>query len=202
MPKTRRTRTYRPATREEHCKINFTGYRLTELFDQSEIEDFIAAANRRIIGEFHYALERNPRYKYGSDRRTTRRTDNYIVGVSSKLGDLAQYVNQNTRSRFIRPSLLPAELTELKRKQVEMILQQAQYDVLLLAAQAMVDQRNIWFEEGVGIWQTTQSCVDTYLEYKRAAKAQVKVDDRCFHGRVRSQSSNRGVPAGVSVSFS
>lgn len=199
MPKTRRIRAYRQATREEQSKIFFTGHKLTELFDEKEIEDFAAAAKRRIIGEFHYATEKNPRYKMGSDRRPKRRTDNYIWGISNRPSELARYVNQHMHRPFIRPSQLPVELTELNPKLAEMIVQRAQFDVLLMVVQ-LLRNREIWYDEGVGIWQACQSSVDEFLEYKCAIKA-LKVDDRSFHGRVRSQSNNRGVPAGVSVSF-
>jgi hypothetical protein len=200
VPKPRRTRTYRTPTREEETRIFFIGYELTELFDEEEIEDFAAAARRRIIGEFFYATERNPRFKPGSDRRQRRRTDNYIWGLTSKTSDLARYVREHMHRPFIHPHQLPDDLTELSPKMVEAIIARAHQDVLAMVIQLM-RKREIWYDEGVGIWQACQSSVDEFLEYKRAVKALVKVDHREFHGRVRSHSKLRGVPPGVSVSY-
>lgn len=214
MPKTRRSRTYRTPTREEQTKILFIGYELAELFDEQEIEDFAAAARRRIIGEFHYATERNPRYQPGSDKRPLRRTDNYIWGLRDKPSELARYVREHMHRPFISPSQLPSELTELSPKMIEMVIARAQHDVLLLVIQVM-HNREIWYDEGIGIWQACQSSIDEFLAYKSAAKAvrvnpdkttarsshRTKADMRTYHGRVRSQSKRRGVPEGVSVSL-
>jgi hypothetical protein len=200
VSKTRRTRTYRTPTREEHSKIYRLGFDLADLFDEDEIEDLTAAAKRRLVGEFHYATEKNPRYKLGSDRRTQRRTDNYILGLRNKPSDLARYVRQNMHRPFIRPSQLPSDLAELPPKMIDMIIQGAQQDILELVIQVMRN-REIWYDEAVGIWQACQSVVDEFLEYKRASRALSKVDHREYHGRNRQQSVRRSIPAGVSVGF-
>jgi hypothetical protein len=198
VSRSRKTRPFRHASREEERKIRFIGYELTELFDDKDIEDFAATARRRIIGEFYYATEKNPRYKLGSDRRPKRRTDNYIWGLRGKPNDLARYVNQHMHRPFIRPSQLPHELSDLNPKLLDTIIHNAQFDVLVMVVQVMRN-RDIWYDEGVGIWQACQSSVDEFLENKRAVRALTKIDDRSFHGRVRAQSSSRGIPAGVSV---
>jgi hypothetical protein len=194
-----KTHKYRHPSRKEQSKIFFTGYELDELFTEEEIADFMAAARRRILGEFHYATEKNPRHRPGDDRRPYRRTDNYICGVSEKLGDLAKYVLKNTRQPFIKRQNLPSEFRDLSPKHVDMIVYRAQYDVLTLVLPIM-RHREIWYDEAVGIWQACQSSMDEYTEYRRVAKA-LKNDDRSYHGRVRAQSKARGVPEGVSVSF-
>lgn len=198
MPRTRSTRGRRSPTKEEASRILFTGYELQELFFPEEIEDFMDAARRRIIRRFFIATEPNPRYKWGSDRRPTRRTDNYIVGVSAKLSDLARYVQSEMRP-FIEPSQLPNHLHDLSPKLLEKIIARAQYDVLILVVQLM-RHHEMWYDEATGVWQVCQSTMDEFLVYRQAARRN-KVDDRSFHGRVRSQSKARGIPEGVSVSF-
>ena len=196
MSKTRSTRGRRSPTEEETSKILFTGYELQELFYPEEIEDFMDAARRRVIRKFHSATEPNPRYKWGSDRRPTRRTDNYIIGVSGKLSDLAQYVQSEMR-HFIAPSQLPGNLHDLSPKLLEKVIGRAQHDVLLLVIQLM-RHHEIWYDEATGAWHVCQSSMDEFLVYRKAARTN-KVDDRSYHGRVRSQSKARGIPEGVSV---
>lgn len=202
MPKPHKGRVYRTPTRKEHNKIRHIGYQLDELFfDEDEFRDIMDAARRRVIGEFFYATEKNPRYKWGSDRRPTQRTDNYIWGVSNKLSDLAYYVRDHMHRQFISVNQLPPDLVDLEPSLVDSVIQKAQHDVLM---QVLVVMRHheIWYDEGVGIWQVCQSTMDDFLAYRKVAKTTtVKNDMRPFHGRVRSQSRNRGIPAGVSVSF-
>ena len=201
MPKLYRGRTYRTPSRKEQNKILFVGYELDELFfDEEQFMNILDAARRRVIGEFYFATEKNPRYKPGSDRRPERRTDNYIWGVSNKLKDLARYVRINMHQPFIAADQLPPQLVELSPRMVDAIIQKAQHDVLMLVLEAM-RHHEIWYDEAVGIWQVCQSSVDYFVLYRKMAKTMVKVDAREFHGRVRSQSRNRGIPAGVSVSF-
>lgn len=198
VPKNRRIMTYRLPTREENER-RFTGFELDDLFDEEEIIDIMAAAKRRIVREFVCAVEKNPRFRPGSGRRPYQRTDNYIWGLPNKPSELARYVQRNMKRQFISPDQLPAELRELHPSFLDKILVQTQYNVLL----AMVNwmrQREIWYDEGVGIWQVCQTAVDEFKYYRRAARsAMVKFDDRSYHGRVRSQSKARGIPEGVSV---
>jgi hypothetical protein len=203
VPKSRSTRAYRQPSREEESKILFLGFQLGELFEEKEIEDFMAAAKRRIVGEFHYAMETNPRFRPGSDRRPKRRTDNYIVGLGCKPSELARYVNQTMHRPFVKANQLPSEFQDLRPKLVETLLLNAQYEALLMTIQVMHGQtREIWYDEAVGIWQIIQSSVDEWVEYQRVARsARVKADMRPFHGRVRSQSRRSGTPAGTSVSL-
>jgi hypothetical protein len=201
VPKSRSTRAFRQPTREENSKILFIGYELGELFDGKEIEDFMAAAQRRVFGEFHYAMETNPRFKPGSGRRPKRRTNNYIIGLGHKPSELAAYVLQHRRQPFIKPSQLPSEFRDLRPKLVETLTRRAEYDVLLLVIQQMQASREIWYDEGVGIWQILQSSVDEFLGYKRIARTMVKNDKRNHHGRVRSQAKRAGTPPGTSVSL-
>lgn len=197
----RRNRTYRTPTREEQSKIFFIGYELDELFfDEEQFMNILDAARRRVIGEFYYATEKNPRYKPGSDRRPYQRTDNYIWGVPSKLKDLAKYVRTRMHQPFITADQLPQELLDLNPKLVDAIIERAQHDVLMLVLEVM-RHHEIWYDEAVGIWQICQSSVDYFRLYRKVAKTTVKVDSREFHGRVRSQSRNRCIPAGTSVSI-
>lgn len=202
MPGKRKTRTYREPTQREVTKILFGKITLNELFDEQEIEDLMAAARRRIIGEFYYATEKNPRYRPGSGGRPLRRTDNYIWGVGCKPGELAKYVVIHMRRPFIKPSQLPSEMGELHPGLVEKLIRRVQQEIVLEVI-LTIRNREVWYDEGVGIWQACQSSIDDFLEYKQAARrlGDVKVDDRSYHGRVRAQSKARGVPEGVSVSF-
>lgn len=207
MPKLRRGREdrYRTPTRKEQNQLFFGEIELDELFpDEDVLKKVLKAARLRAIGEFFYATEKNPRYRPGSDRRPFQRTDNYIWGVSNKLSDLARYVRTNMHRQFIWADMLPAEVNELKPHFVAVIIQRAQHEALM---QVLVEMRHheIWYDEGVGIWQVCQSSMDDFHADRKEAKSQpalaVKADMRPFHGRVRSQSRNRGIPAGVSVSF-
>jgi hypothetical protein len=203
VPKLHRGRKYRTPTTKEQNQIFFIGHELEELFPDEEImKDILKAARLRAIGEFFYATEKNPRYKPGSDRRAEQRTDNYIWSASSKLKDLAKYVRTNMHRPFITVDQLPPELAELRTHLVDVIIQRAQHDALM---QVLVEMRHheIWYDEGVGIWQVCQTSMDDFHADRKEAKAKVpiKADMRPFHGRVRSQSKNRGIPAGVSVSF-
>lgn len=198
MSARRKPQKYRQPTSEEAAKINFIGYKLDEIFYQDEIEDFAAIARQRVIGEFFYAKERNPRYKAGSDRSQWQRTQNYILGVSGRVSELATYVQSNMRRPFITRKQLPSELSDLSPKLLDKLIQQLQRDVLVISLQVM-RHHEVWYDEGRGIWEIRQSSVDEYLDQKRTVKAIFKVDDRNYHGRVRSQSKNRGVPPGVSV---
>lgn len=212
MPKSHRSRSYRSASRKEQSLIFFLGYQLDELFTEEMLEDLCDVARHRIIGEFHHATERNPRYKTGSDRRPYQRTDNYIWGLSNKPSELARYVNEHMHHPFVSPSQLPPGLTELRPRLVEMIVQRAQYDILVMVVQLMRN-REIWYDEGVGIWQACQSSLDDYHSLRKLLRSigldpnkhtarsshRVKADMRPFHGRVRSQSKRREIPAGTSV---
>jgi len=198
VPKMRSSRSRRSPTNEEASKILYSGYELKELFFPEEIEDFMDAAKRRIIRKFFNATEPDPRYKWGSDRRPTRRTDNYIIGVSAKLSALAHHVQSDMRP-FIEPSQLPGRLHDLSPKLLEKVIARAQHDVLLLVVQLM-RHHEIWYDEATGTWQVCQSTMDEFLVYRNTARRN-KVDDRSFHGRVRSQSKARGIPEGVSISF-
>lgn len=201
MRKLHKARVYRTPTRKEQNQLFFGEIKLDELFfDEEQFMNILDAARRRIIGEFYFATEKNPRYKPGSDRRPYQRTDNYIWGVSNKLSDLARYVRTNMHQPFVSADQLPPELSELNPKLLDVIIQRVQHEILLLVLEAM-RHHEIWYDEGVGIWQVCQSSVDYFRLYRKMAKTMVKVDSREFHGRVRSQSRNRGIPAGVSVSF-
>jgi len=197
--KSQRDSIYRQPSREVYNKILFTGFKLNELFDPEEIADFAAAARRRIIGEFFYAKEKNPRYKPGSDRSPQQRTDNYIWGLKNKLSDLASFVNQRKHRRFIQPFQLAEEFNDYNPNLVDKVIHRAEFDILVMVAETMRSRGEIWYDEGVGIWQIAQSSVDEWTEYKRRAKSLFKVDDRNFHGRVRAQSKSRGIPAGTSI---
>lgn len=201
MRNLRKGHVYRTPTRKEYNQLVFGEIKLDELFfDEEQFLNILDAARRRIIGEFYFATERNPRYQLGSNRRPYQRTDNYIWGVSNKLSDLARYVRTNMHQPFVSIDQLPQELSELKPHLVDVIIQRVQHQILELVLGVMRNHE-IWYDEGVGIWQICQSSVDYFRLYRKMAKTMVKVDSREFHGRVRSQSRNRGIPAGVSVSF-
>lgn len=201
MRKLRKGHVYRTPTRKEQNQLFFGEIKLDELFfDEEQFMNILDAARRRIIGEFYFATEKNPRYKPGSDRRPYQRTDNYIWGVSNKLSDLARYVRTNMHQPFVTVDQLPPELSELSPKLLDVLIQRVQHEILELVLGVM-RHHEIWYDEGVGIWQVCQSSVDYFKLYRKMAKTMVKVDSREFHGRVRSQSRNRNIPAGVSVSF-
>lgn len=215
MGKQHRPGKFRQPSSRETARIWHIGIPLSDLFDEHDLGKFMDAAKRRIVAEFIYAMEVNPRFKPGSDRRPMRRTDNYIIGLGGKQSALADYVLKTMHRPFIRPRQLPSRFSDLHPIHVERIVFQAQYDVLLLVVQTMYNYE-IWYDEGIGIWQVNQKSVDELNRYRRAAKEalaasenqstkeprshhRVKADMRPFHGRVRSQSKNRGIPGGTSI---
>ena len=185
-----RPKKYRKTTPREEAKIYNRGYTLDELFYSEELLDLIAVARFRITGEFFYATD------YARGRM--RGTDNYIVGVGHRLKDLAQYVNRSTRG-FIKKEDHPDYLQDLKPDLIERITVRAQFDVVLMALQAMRD-REIWYNEGLGIWEVAQSSVDEYLRCEDSVK-RVKFDRRKLHGRPRNQCKQRGlIPTSIGTS--
>ena len=198
MSNWRRSQKYRQPDRKERNKIFFTGYQLGELFSEEEIADLVSTARQRVIGEFFYATERNPRYRPGSGMKARRGTDNYICELSIRPSELARYVLRKMHRTFVTRHQLPGEMSDLPPKLIEMVIQQTQYNLILLAVNTMRQRGEVWYDEALGIWQVRQSSVDEFLEFRRVARS-VKVDDRSWHGR---PSRDRGaIPEGVSVSF-
>ncbi len=118
--------------------------------------------------------------------------------MSNKPSDLVRYVALEMRA-FIATHQLPDRLHGLSPRLLDKVIARAQHDVLILVVQLM-RHHEIWYDEATGVWQICQSTMDEFLVYRKAAR-RTKVDDRSFHGRVRSQSKARGIPEGVSVSF-
>lgn len=214
MGNQRRPGKFRQPSSRETNRIWHLGIPLGDLFDKHELEDLMEAAKRRIVAEFVYAMEVNPRFKPGSDRRPMRRTDNYIIGLGRKQSELAEYVLKSMHRPFIRPNQLPSRFSDLHPIHIERIVFQAQYDVLLLVVQTM-NNYEVWYDEGIGIWQVCQNSVDELNRYRRAAKEalgtsegakqprshRVKNDFRPFHGRDRGQAKRSGTPPGTSISL-
>ena len=193
----RRTKKYREPEKGQDKKTFFTGYSLGELFDEEELLTFMDAARRGVIGEFHYATEPNPRYRAKPEGRSTRRTDNYIIGVPAKLSELARYVARSMHRSFITEKDLPDDLQGLRPKMIETVIWQAQFDLILLVLQTMRN-REVWYDEGTGVWQICQSSMNEWCEYRKTARS-LKVDDRAGHGRPRR---DRGqIPEGASISL-
>lgn len=200
----RTSKHYRQPEDEELTKIFFLRYELEELFTEEEIVDFMSVARQSISGEFFFAVERNPRYKRGSNKRPFRGTENYIIGVGGRPSDLARYVTEKTHRQIVSTKCLPCHLTMLKPKLVERIVYAARYDIVLRTINAMMKNGEIRYDEGLGTWNVNQSNIDDFLDdraFRKAIKRSLKVDDRNYHGAVRSQSKRRGRPEGVSVSF-
>lgn len=196
MPK-HRSMKYREPDKRQYTKIIFTGCSLNELFSEEELRTFKDAARNRIIGEFHYATEPNPRYRAKPGGRSTHRTDNYIIGVSAKLGDLARYIAKSMHRSFINKTDLPNAFQGLHPKLIERVIQEAQFDTIILVLQEMRN-REIWYEEGSGTWHICQSSMDKWSGYSNIARS-LKRDDRSWHGR---PARDRGrMPEGVSVSL-
>jgi uncharacterized Fe-S radical SAM superfamily protein PflX len=189
VPRRRAPRNYRSASKTELTKIFFTSYPLEELFDEEDLEDLLVVTKRRIIAEFFFATDRY-RGRYIS-------TDNYIIGVDGRLSDLASYVTRKMRRHIVRPWDLPGHIQELSPKIIDRIIARTEYELILNVLQD-IRHHEIWYDEARGIWQASQTSLDEYLETKRIAR-NIKRDDRSYHGRVRSQSKARGIPAGTSI---
>lgn len=191
---------YRHATRKEHVKIKLGTYKLDELFSDKAVADFMAVARLRVIGEFHYAVD----YRGGR----LESTDNYIIGVGGCVSDLARYVTDTMHRQIIKPDDLPDYLwsrqSSLDPRLIDRIIEQATFDVMSLVVNNMRHEE-LWYDEATGIWQIRQSSIDDFMSVRRRSKAatsSVKRDDRNYHGRNRSQSVNRGIPAGTSIGLS
>lgn len=204
-------KTKRHYTREPSTKY-LLGMPLDELFFEDEVLDFMAVARRRIIATFHHATEPTPRFRPGQGMKRERGTDNYIVGVGCRQSDLARHVLEKMGRPFLSEDQLPSGVLEMPPHYIKAILQRARYDIMLAQINVMcpVSPRSatkrrtsneVWYDELRGVWQICQSSIDEHVLSRRTARSALKVDNRNYHGRVRSQSKARGVPEGVSVSF-
>lgn len=198
MSRSRKKNKCREATDKEWNKLYFLGYTLEELFDEDKIHDLISLARLRIVGEFYYATELNPRYRSGNGQKPRRGTDNYIIGITHKLGDLAGYVVRSMHCSFVAQHDLPSDLAELAPRYADVLINQAHHDLVVRALQLLRASGDVWYDEALGIWQISQSCVDDFLAQRQAARA-LKVDQRPYHGRPRNQTRQRGIPEGQSI---
>ena len=156
----------------------------------------MAAARRRIIGEFYYATEKNPRYRLVSGSAASAYRQLHLGrDVSGRAG--WHVVIHATSFHQAEPA--SSEMGELHPGLVEKLIRRVQQEIVLEVI-LTIRNREVWYDEGVGIWQACQSSIDDFLEYceSRRRLGDVKVDDRSYHGRVRAQSKARGVPEGVS----
>ena len=186
---------HRQATRQEISKITYLGYELSELFDEEEIADIVSIAKHSVAGEFFHAKEFNPRAGINRKKKLYVNTDNYIIGVANRPGQLARYVAEMTHRQIVHQSQLPSDLRELHQSFVDAIVAQARYNAVLIAINLMKDDGNIWYDEGRGIWCIEETVVESFLEdddFRRKTKRAVKNDFRPFHGRPNRDRS-RGV---------
>lgn len=212
MAKSRRTSSA-PATR-------WFNYSLDDLFDEEELKELTKEARWRVIATFHHATEPNPRYREGRNK-PRRGTDNYIIGVSPKLSDLARTVHKRQRKPLVRESQLPSSVLAAHGTYwATIIRQEAEFDLLMHTLDAMrvrppktprafvlKSNNELYFDEGLGVWQIVQSSIDDYLDFLREQQAvsreeraaRMKQDDRSRHGRPHKQSRRRHVPEGIST---
>lgn len=200
--RTKATSRHRQPSGSELTRIFFRPYELDELFTDEEIEQLVSLARLSIAGEFFFAMEENPRFRPGNGMKRYRNTDNYIIGIGGRVSDIARYVANKTHRQIVSSKQLPSELSDLADNLVDKIVANARYDLLLVAADAMRSNAEVWYDEALGVWNVSQSCVDEFHAYRLDRKAQraQKVDDRAWHGRPE-RDRGRAVPAGVSVSF-
>lgn len=198
-PKGRRT--------SRNTTVRRLSFQLSDLFDEDQVEDKVAAARRRVIGAFHFATEMHNGKLKG--------TDNYISGVEPKMGALAKYVLSWMKDPFIKPWELPDWTDEFTSFELNRLIYELQYDVMMAALYEMcvrppktppgfnleASSDEIHYDSIRCYWQIRQSSIDEYKRNQQAARKLLKVDNRCYHGRERGQSKRRNIPAGVSVSF-
>jgi len=163
-----------------------------EIFTEDEIESLLSDAERRIVVIFQHAVEfRRGRY-IG--------TDNYIIGISHRVSELARHVSREVRNPIVDHSDIERSFGDVSRSHAK---KQAMLIQTKLIAEALVLARsnaNLWYDEATGIWQLAQSFIDEHEARHQVAKA-LKFDRRTEHGQVRSQRIARDRPAGVSVSL-
>lgn len=201
MARSRKAKQYREPTREEQKRL-FTGFELTELFSEREIDDFVSVARHSIAGEFFFAHEENPRYQPNKRMQRFRRTDNYIIGIGGRQSELARFVTKNTHRQIISRRHLPCSLNELPPRLVEAVVNKVCYTIVLTTVNAMRHSGEIWYDEALGIWGIRQSTVDGFVTdraSRQETRRALKYDDRSYHGR---PGRDRGsIPEGVSISF-
>ena len=73
---------------------------------------------------------------------------------------------------------------------------------MLVQIDQMVSDADIWYDDALGIWQTSQRCHDEMLADKKRAKRAFKFDKRQWHGRPRRQARRRGTREGDSIGYS
>ena len=152
----------------------------------------LVEARLRILAIFHRAYEVRP-------DGSRRGTDNYVGGVGSKPSDLAKHIVAEIHNPFIEPHEL--EVEELSRSLGRDAVDKSMLKVVLEQINLMCSAAELWFDERCGVWQMSQSCMQSYLDQKNAVHRlvkQFKYDRRNEHGQVRSQRKNRGRPAGAS----
>ncbi len=189
MSNRRKSSRYRLADKDELRKIVYIGYPLEELFNKDELSDLLAIARQRVVGEFFHATEWY-RGRYVC-------TDNYIIGVGSRLSELRRYVVKTMHRRIVRTHHLPQDMQDLHPKMIDMITQRADHELVQLILQAMLNY-DVWYDDARGIWQVSQSAMDEFHSVRHAT-SNTKIDVRVYHGRVRSQSKARGIPGGTSI---
>ncbi len=170
-------------------------YCLSQFFDEDAITDLLHLAKTRIIEVF--ASERE------LARGKMRCTDNYIYGVAPEQSELARYIANNLKRKFITIEDVDDEIfDDVPPRHLDRLIWQLQHEAILLELNIMCSKPrfHIYWNERHGIWQIVQSVMDEFRDVCETAR-RLKVDNRHYHGRNRAQSMRRGTPAGVSVSM-
>ena len=164
-----------------------------EVFFPEDIQELRKFARARIVETFHRAYE----HMRGKDRST----DNYIVNVGRRPSELAKHIASKLRYDFIDVDELGGHVAQWPLKMKLLLVDSLQYHLILDEINALINapQHGLYFLESHGLWQLVQSVID---ELPRPHERTPKIDRRNYHGRPRNQTQSRGIPGGVSTSWS
>lgn len=169
-------------------------YSTIDIFTDDELEDVVKLARDRVLNAFSRATTLYRGKRHG--------TDNYISGIGSRQKHLVAYVVRSNMKPFVSiESLpeLPPQLFGLSERQYAELIRQLHEYAMQLAVNSLHEQHLIWHDDH-GLWNVCQSAMDAWRESDRRVRRAIKYDRRNYHGKIRSQSKRRGIPAGAANS--
>jgi hypothetical protein len=139
------------------------------------------------------------------DPKTSKVTDNFIVGARGTLDSLTHWVESRFgyKGYVVHENDLPYDIRKLKSDYCEKVAHQVRLYLVKTVLETLQQEGDIWFDT-CGTWTVRQSKIDKYEKRRTRAsrtRKSMKVDLRNYHGRNRGQSKRRGIPAGTSIGY-
>jgi hypothetical protein len=146
-------------------------YRLDQLFSDDELSVKLMIARYRILMAFDHAT-------YWSHGKL-RGTDNFIIGVGPRQGDLADYVFNVVVDKMKCGIVTASELPEFVGNMTGTLRRVAEAaEQRLIAVQlAMMAPDEVWFNAATpGTWNVAQSLMDEYRLSRELVRSAKKID--------------------------